>query len=108
MESRVRPRPVEVALVPVAHLVLDVAHLVVDGDKVLLVDPGALLDAEVLAVVEVPRAGVAGQVAAVGGLLDDAAGPEFLWSKANSSAIPAINANTHDFSIKPIQYSCPY
>ena len=108
MEAGVGALPEEHTLVAVGHLVLGVPHLVVDGDKVLLVDPGALLDAEVLAVVEVPRAGVAGQVAAVGGLLDDAAGPEFLWSKANSSAISSINANTHDFSIKPIQYSCSY
>ena len=48
-------------------------HPCVHRDEVLLVDSGALLDPEVLAVVEIPGRGVAGQVAAVSGLLDNAA-----------------------------------
>ena len=65
-----------------AHLVVDLQHdnggvnskgQCVHRDEVLLVDSGALLDPEVLAVVEIPGRGVAGQVAAVSGLLDNAA-----------------------------------
>ena len=78
MESWVSPIPEEHGLVLVGHLVLGVSHLVVDGDEVLLVDASALLDAEVLAVVEVPGGGVADQLAVVRRLLDDAALPEFL------------------------------
>ena len=80
---------VKEAEIAVLEEVLDVAHLVVHlhpnngdinskgqcvhRDEVLLVDSGALLDPEVLAVVEIPGRGMAGQVAAVSGLLDDAA-----------------------------------
>ena len=65
-----------------AHLVVDLDHdnggvnskgQCVHRDEVLLVDSGALLDPEVLAVVEIPGRGVACQVAAVSGLLDNAA-----------------------------------
>ena len=65
-----------------AHLVVDLQHdnggVHSEGqcdhrDEVLLVDSGALLDPEVLAVSEIPGRGVAGQLAAVSGLLDNAA-----------------------------------
>ena len=48
MKARICPREVEVGLVLVLEEVLDVTHLMVHSDKVLLIDPGTLLDAEVL------------------------------------------------------------
>ena len=48
MKARICPGEVEVGLVLVLEEVLDVTHLMVHSDKVLLIDPGTLLDAEVL------------------------------------------------------------
>ena len=78
MKSRIGSVAVEEALVAVAPLVLGVAHLVVDDDEVCRVDPGALLDPVVLAVIKVPGGRVANQVPAVSWFLDDAAVPELL------------------------------
>ena len=51
MKARICPREVEVGLVLVLEEVLDVTHLMVHSDKVLLIDPGTLLDAKILTIV---------------------------------------------------------
>ena len=84
---------VKEAEIAVLEEVLDVAHLVVHlhpnngdinskgqcvhRDEVLLVDSGALLDPEVLAVCEIPGRGVAGQFAAILWFFKDASFKEF-------------------------------
>ena len=84
---------VKEAEIAVLEEVLDVAHLVVHlhpnngdvtskgqcahRDKVLLVDSGALLDPEVLAICEIPGRGVAGQFAAILWFFKDASFKKF-------------------------------
>ena len=54
VESRIGPSPEQDRFISVGHLVLGVSHLMIDSNEVLLVDLGALLDAEIFAIVEVP------------------------------------------------------
>ena len=50
MKARVCPGEVEVGLILVLEEVLNVTHLMVHSNEVLLIDPGTLLNAEVLKV----------------------------------------------------------
>ena len=50
MKARVCPGEVKVGLILVLEVVLDVTHLMVHSNEVLLIDPGTLLNAEVLRV----------------------------------------------------------
>lgn len=81
MEARVRSFAVLDRLMLVLQVVLDVTQLVVNDEEFAHVDPGTLLDTDVVRGEEVPRTGVTNQVASVFRLLQDALVPEVPESK---------------------------
>jgi len=76
MESRIGSSAVYERLVLVLEEILNVPEFMVDGEELILGNPGALLDAHIIGKIKVPGTGVANEIAAIGGLLNDRLVPE--------------------------------
>lgn len=76
METGIGTSAIDEGLVLILKEILNVSQFVMHGKELILCNPGALLDAHIIDEIKVPGAGMANQIATIGGLFNDRLVPE--------------------------------